>query len=716
MMDLQPKHWVRLQLLAVAGAVLLAGVGVAAYFQNANVSARRDGVVRTNRLIADLNQFSNMLTDMETGQRGYFLTGDDDYLEPYAQARRQLPIIVKKIEVEVQADAPELMSAFLRLQASVADRGLEIERTFEAERTQGREAALEAIRSDVGRYLMDAVRADLGSLRDAVERKGARIQEQIGRMVYRSNLLMASLILLAMLSALLSAVLTRRYTAAYLRARKEGRRADRASAESQEKSIFLANMSHEIRTPMNAIFGFAQLLGDTVTGERERAYAEAITQSGQVLLGLINDILDISKIEAGKLPLVLQATSPVEILRTCETLFSRMASDKGLRLVIEADPDLPEAVLLDPLRMRQILINLIGNAIRYTDTGSVTVRAVASQPDGIEGSTVELRIEVIDSGVGIPPERIDSVFDPFTQLDSARASGTGLGLSIVRHLVTLMGGRIEVDSTPGIGSRFVVVLPELPVAEPATADGVDVLSADERVLDSLPPMSVLAVDDVALNRSLIEAWLAETHHQVRTAGSGPEGIERALSERPDVILMDIRMPGMDGVEALRQIRRLPELDATKVIALTASSLLGEEGRLRELFDGYLRKPVSRNSLGQELARLLDGAIDAGSRSGDAAEAAAEIDDDDARAWSEHAAAIHAALAGARGTMSTDEVRQVLKSIAGLPPTPAFRELSLLADEIRRAVDIFDIVTLESALSRCADTVQRLDQAARLIEA
>ena len=362
------------------------------------------------------------------------------------------------------------------------------------------------------------------------------------------------------------------------------------------------------------------------------------------------------------------------------------------------------------------VINLIGNAIRYTDTGSVTVRAVASQPDGIEGATVELRIEVIDSGVGIPPERIDSVFDPFTQLDSARASGTGLGLSIVRHLVTLMGGCIEVDSTPGIGSRFVVVLPELPVVESATADGVDVLPADERVLDNLPPMSVLAVDDVALNRSLIEAWLAETHHQVRTAGSGPEGIERALSERPDVILMDIRMPGMDGVEALRQIRRLPELDATKVIALTASSLLGEEGRLRELFDGYLRKPVSRNSLGQELARLLDGAIDAGSRSGDAAEAAAEIDDDDARAWSEHAAAIHAALAGARGTMSTDEVRQVLKSIAALPPTPAFRELSLLADEIRRAVDIFDIVTLESALSRCADMVQRLDQAARLIEA
>ena len=399
-------------------------------------------------------------------------------------------------------------------------------------------------------------------------------------------------------------------------------RAAQARRANEEKSAFLASMSHEIRTPMNAIFGFAQLLGDHVREPLHREWVASIRKSGQMLLALINDVLDLSKIEAGKLELNPQGTDLAELAIETLALFELMAERKGLRLRIDMDRSALVPVRVDAQRLRQILMNLLSNAVKYTERGEVTLRL--SMMLSPMGSGRILHIAVIDSGVGIDPGKLEQIFEPFYQAESPDGrvrQGTGLGLSITRRLVDLMHGHIHVESGHGKGTTFSVNLPDL---KPAAVMSTDTEHA--RVdFDRLAPLKILVVDDVEWNIEVAKGYLRESHHQVFVARDGIEGVEAARRLRPDVVMMDLRMPRMNGHRAFEAIRADTALSDVRVVAVTASSLAGEDSAQTSAFDGHIRKPYAPLELFATLSSLF-GTDD--SSPGDVSETAACVSPDD----------------------------------------------------------------------------------------
>jgi signal transduction histidine kinase/DNA-binding NarL/FixJ family response regulator len=380
----------------------------------------------------------------------------------------------------------------------------------------------------------------------------------------------------------------------------------RAERASQDKSTFLANMSHEIRTPMNAILGFSELLtAELPQGGRSRQHARSIYDAARSLLQLINDILDLSKMEASMLELHLEPGDVREVTSLLQTVFAQQATRKGLRLNISVADDLPSALLVDRARLRQILVNLVSNAIKFTERGSVAVRAKWEKDPAVPESGT-LLLEVSDTGLGIPPEKQAEIFQPFVQVDTRRPTeqqGTGLGLSIVLRLAERMGGTVRVVSDVGRGSTFVIRVPDVAISPhvPAT----ETSPAEETIdFNDLAPADILVVDDNAVNRNLLGSTFEGTHHTVRFATNGREAVESVRATLPAVVLMDIRMPEMDGQTALSEIRKLPGAAALPVIAVTASSMIEDENRLRGVFAGYVRKPFTRPMLFKQMAAVL----------------------------------------------------------------------------------------------------------------
>ena len=373
---------------------------------------------------------------------------------------------------------------------------------------------------------------------------------------------------------------------------------DNAESANRAKSEFLANMSHEIRTPMNAILGFSELLKGLVHEERLQSYVQAITSSGRTLLALINDILDLSKIESGKLELEYDALDIRVVLQDVQHIFSQKAEQKNLGLVLEIAPDLPASLLLDEVRLRQILINVVGNALKFTEDGSVTIRASVGGTNQ-QHDTVELILEVEDTGLGIPQGEQQRIFEEFTQQsgqNTKKYGGTGLGLAITKRLVEMMHGQILVRSVIGQGSAFRFTFPEIKLAKPGTTPAAPSAFDQAYDLGDFQACKVLVADDVAMNRDLIRAFFFGTDHQLIEAENGREAVEMARGERPDVILMDVRMPVMDGVQATRALKADPALKDIPIIVVTASAMQSEEQILKPICDGYLRKPISRADL------------------------------------------------------------------------------------------------------------------------
>jgi signal transduction histidine kinase/CheY-like chemotaxis protein len=539
-------------------------------------------------------------------ERNYILTGEEKDLAPYTQAKEDIGTAVGAIEASF-ADTPAQRQRMRELQSLFREKFAALDDMIASRRANGIGSQVRDILVERSMALLDRIDSIADDLGRAEKALLQQLEKRSASSAYSALAIsmtgeFVALVLLSVAVALLQRQIARRKVAEadLLRAK------DLAETANKAKSEFLANMSHEIRTPMNAILGFAELLGEQGTPpEKQKSYVDGIRAGGTNLLGIIDDILDLSKIEAGRLEIRPEPTRVRAIVQEVESIFSVAMARKSLAFRTEVAPEVPESLLLDAVRLRQVLFNLVGNAVKFTDSGSVAV-SVAATTAANEGSCVDLDIRVRDTGIGIPAGQLDTIFQPFLQgiHEKRRFGGTGLGLTISRRLVEMMGGSLSVESEVGRGSTFRVSLREVRVAS-FHDEGQPTAAANAAATVEFENQRILLVKDVESNRRIVREYLRPFRVKLEEAEDGAQGVEMATSTPPDLILMDMQLPVMDGFEAVRRLKRSAETRRIPVIALTATATSAEAEEIRSLTDGYLRKPISRRELLQELSQFLE---------------------------------------------------------------------------------------------------------------
>ncbi len=481
---------------------------------------------------------------------------------------------------------------------------------------------------------------------------------------------------------------------------------DSAESATRAKTEFLSNMSHEIRTPMNAIIGFTELLNEQIEDSKLKSFVKIIQSAGNNLLVLINDVLDLSKIEAGKLEIEKTACNPHELFTELGNIFMLKMREKNIDFILDIDPAIPKSLQLDSTRLRQVLLNLIGNAVKFTEQGAVRVVARTSNEDAIR-SKLDLLVDVEDSGIGIAEDQQALIFKDFQQSsgqDDKKYGGTGLGLSISKRLVKMMGGELLLNSRLGQGSTFTVKLIDVDVA---TCEAEALESPSKSLSVSFLPAHLLAVDDVDDNRDLLTALFANTELKVSEAENGLEAVKLAKEQTFDLILMDIRMPVMDGYRAAQEIKSFSDVP---IIALTASVMTDDFERIKsDNFNGYLTKPVLKKELFSELCKFLPFEENIVLESAEQKQSLSESELESLPFALFELKKLLEQCQTISKTNNISEIKLFVSDIMEISTQHPIRAISQYSRRLEEQVGSFDIAGIKCSLNEYPQLIQQLDQ-------
>jgi signal transduction histidine kinase/DNA-binding response OmpR family regulator len=691
--------------------LLLLSIAFVSLISRRGLSASQERVRQLGQVYFQISEVERVVIDAETGQRGFIIAGGEEFLEPYTKALAEKDSILTIFQdqvrryPEIQADLPELLELI-----SIRDK--ELSDSIEVRRKTDLAQISRIVAAEKSRIKTDRIREILASMRSSIDAELESADEDFRTRIYRATLVMNFAACAALALGLLGLIFLLGHLRDQIRYMDMQREKENAERSDREKSQFLASMNHEIRTPLNAMLGFSELLENEVSSERGRRYLLAIQSSGASLAELINDILDLSKIESGALELSPEPVNLREFGRGIALIFEGRRSNQELEFGVTISESCPEVVMIDGLRVRQILINFIGNAFKFTDTGSIRVNIRATKG---QGNGYDFVFSVKDTGRGVPEEKQAIIFEPFKQAEKGDEvrGGTGLGLSISRELALLMGGNIELTSEKGIGSDFRLMLTDVSVA--TAGAGSPLLRSETVNFGELPKSRILVVDDNPMNRDLIAGYLDCSHHEVHFAENGVEALKKMRSSPPDLVLMDIRMPVMSGDRARGVMLEDRHLASIPVIAVTASSLLSQEKRLRRAFDGYIRKPFSRATLFEGMRDVL---VKRSSQKVEPVESSVEEEPRDS-SGDEVLRVSDAELKGKltslkesrwdqlRRAMVISDIYSVSDELKSLAIQYKFPELGEYAEKMSSLADSFDLSGVEDLLNQFQSLIDKL---------